>query len=239
MENIMDKQKSHWAYRPHDFNSKIAKIRRHIEENNISGWDVVSKRTTTETDMMEYEIVKFDNEILYKDKNYKVLILEARYYFEDDIDSVERLYVDLKEIENPSKEIKIKNTYDAVQLLIKHSKKNLKIERDNTLYDVDNFSQHNINGTSVFVVKSSKLIPKEELGETNITFYKNGLKAQELTKEIKKNASMLSYVLCKNFNECLESCYLFLTFDNRKLYEVTAEVDGKNIIFRGTKSLDD
>ena len=235
----MDKQKSHWAYRPHDFNSKIAKIRRHIEENNISGWDVVSKRTTIETDMMEYEIVKFDNEILYKDKNYKVLILETRYYFEDDIDSVERLYVDLKEIENTSKEIKIKNTYDAAQLLIKHSEKNLKIEKNKVLYDVDSFSQHNINGTSIFIVKSSKLIPKEEIRGTGTSLYKNGLKAQELTKEIKKNASMLSYVLSKNFNESLECCYLFLTFDNRKLYEVTAEVDGKNIIFRGTKSLDD
>lgn len=233
----MDKSKSHWAYRPHDYGCQIAKIRRYLEENEIPGWKVVSKRAADETSMMEYEIVKFDTEILYDSKKYKVLILEICYYYDDDIDSIERLYTDLKEIEDISKEIKIKNTYDAAQLLIKHSKKNLKIEKDDTLYDVDNFSQHNINGTSVFVVKSSKLIPKEELREANITFYKNGLKAQELTKEIKKNASMLSYVLCKNFNECLENCYLFLTFDNRKLYEITAEVNGKNIIFRGIKSL--
>lgn len=95
----MDKSKSHWAYRPHDYNCQIVKIRRYLEENEIPGWKVVSKRTANETSMMEYEIVKFDTEILYDGKKYRVLILEICYYYDGDIDSIERLYTDLKEIQ--------------------------------------------------------------------------------------------------------------------------------------------
>lgn len=228
----MDKSKSHWAYRPHDYNCQITEIRRYIEENEIPGWNVVSKRTADETSMMEYEIVKFDTEILYDSKKYRVLILEIRYYYDNDVDSIQRLYTDLKEIEDISKEIKIENTYDAIQLIEANSDKNLKIEKDRMLYSVNDFFQQCVGRKTAFIIRNFRLLPVEELIEMDASPYEPSIKTKDFLKEIKEEISIISSEISEDFDEYAKEAYFFLTFDNNEFHKVIAKINKNDIIFK-------
>ena len=70
----------HWAYRINNVGTQ-AQIRRHIEENQIPGWEEVSRGV--ESGLVDHKIMKFEKTIDFQGKQYKVLFLENWFYEED------------------------------------------------------------------------------------------------------------------------------------------------------------
>ena len=164
---------------------------------------------------------------------------KLKKYGKDKADSAESPCEVKETSEDIFKESKIGNTYEAVKLLEENSEKNLKIEKDGNLYDVNDFFQHCVGKKSAIIIRSFRLLPEEELCEMDASPYEDSVNAEELMDEIKEKASIISRSLSEDPDEYLKSLYFVLTFDNYKLYELTAEVTEKDIIFRSINSLDE
>lgn len=81
----------HWAYRPEN-ECILAKFRRHIEENDVSGWKVVVDWPQT-----NYKIMKLETSVFYKGKRCQVLFLEAWYYRGEERFQVNKLFIGMED----------------------------------------------------------------------------------------------------------------------------------------------
>lgn len=161
---------------------------------------------------------------------------KLKEYGKDKADSTEPPCEVTEISEDASKEIEIKNAHEAIKLFEENSEKNLKIEKNGKLYDVNDFFQHCIGEKSAFIIRSFRLLPEEELREMDASPYEKGINTEELVAEI-KNCSLN---FCDSFEDCdeyLEDAYFALTLDNWEFYTMTAEVNEEDIVLRSTNSL--
>lgn len=83
----------HWAYRPNS-SGTLAQIRRHIEENQIPGWEEISRGV--EDNLVDHRIMRFEKTIDFQGKQYKVLFLENWWCEEDgEVFQVDNLWFEL------------------------------------------------------------------------------------------------------------------------------------------------
>ena len=87
------KEYFHWAYR-REMECTLAQIRRHIEENQIPGWEEVARRD--DGSFLPHKIMKFDKTVEFQGKQYKVLFLENWFYDEDEIEQVDKLWFEME-----------------------------------------------------------------------------------------------------------------------------------------------
>lgn len=92
----MNKNVNHWANGLQYKHSLSAKIRLHMEESNISGWEMIAERKDGR--LMPYKIMKFDGLVSYLNVNYQVLILEVWYSDEGAVYQVDQLFFDIQEV---------------------------------------------------------------------------------------------------------------------------------------------
>lgn len=83
----------HWAYHRNNVGT-LAQIRRHIEENQIPGWEEISQGV--ESGLVDHKIMKFEKTIDFQGKQYKVLFLENWFYDEGEIFQVDKLWFELE-----------------------------------------------------------------------------------------------------------------------------------------------
>lgn len=84
----------HWAYHTNNGDGTLYQIRRHIEENQIPGWEEVSQGV--ESGLVDHKIMKFEKTIEFQGKQYKVLFLENWFYDEGEIDQVDKLWFEME-----------------------------------------------------------------------------------------------------------------------------------------------